>query len=105
MLAPGDGDHVEEEGAGGASSDGPEELWEPSCRVLGGLVLEEIDVDVHAEDTGNDHEGAHHESCRREHDPHLEKMVLLVVQHYVDVILRVVHVLPQLHTTQSTIKR
>jgi len=88
-LEEDEGDEVDGDGgADDAAGDLPEDAFG------GGSV--ERDRDVHAEDARDRDGAAHHQRGRRQQDPHLQQLVLLVVQHYVDVVLRVVHVLAQL---------
>jgi hypothetical protein len=53
-------------------------------------------VDVHAEETHDCNACGGHHGRRREHDAHLQQLVLLLIQHYVDVIFGVVDVFPEL---------
>lgn len=62
---------------------------------------EERDVNVHAEDSGDDDGAGDHERGGGQHHPHLQQLVLLVVQHDVDVVLRVLHVHPQLNSVRQ----
>jgi hypothetical protein len=85
-------DERDEVDGGGGADDAAGDLPEDSF----GRGVVERDRDVHAEDSRDRDGAAHHQRGRGQQDPHLQQLVLLVVQHNVDVVLRVVHVLAQL---------
>jgi hypothetical protein len=102
-AAPPVAEQRDEVDGGGGADDAAGDL--PEDALGGGRV--ERDGDVHAEDARDRDGAADHQRARRQHDPHLQQLVLLVVQHDVDVVLRVVHVLAQLHQfgTHRSVRR
>ena len=89
-LVAEEGGEVEREAAGDDAGGGAREGGGGG----GGVV--EGDVGIDAEDPRDGDGAAGHQRPRRQQDPHLQQLVLLLVQHHVDVVLRVLHVLPQL---------
>jgi len=93
-LVEDQGDEVD---GGGNADDAAGDLPEDSF----GRCSVERDRDVHAKDARDRDGAAHHQGGRGQQDPHLQQLVLLVVQHDVDVVLRVVHVLAQLQNNNQ----
>jgi hypothetical protein len=98
-TAPLVADQRDDVDGGGGNDEAAGDLPEDSCRSI-----VERDRDVHAEDARDRDGDAHHQRGRRQQDPHLQQLVLLVVQHDVDVVLRVVHVLAQLQDISQPAK-
>ena len=61
--------------------------------VVGVLVIEQPQRNVHSENTHHHDEHGERERGRGQQNIHLQQRVLLVIQHDVDVVLRVLHVL------------
>lgn len=96
MSAPGNSNDIQKYSPSSATTYSPQELWHPRK-----IFIEELDVDIHTKYTSHNNEGAHHEGCCCQHYPHLQEMVLFVIQHYVDVVLCVIDIFPQLPQQKS----
>lgn len=88
VLAPSNSNNIKEYASSGTTSHGPKELM--------AILIEEINGYVHAKDSCHHNECTDHKCGRRQHHPHLKKVVLFVIQHNVDVVLCVIHILPKL---------
>lgn len=92
MLTPGNGNHKHEYTSYWTSTNSPHELQVSGFEFF----FKQFDPYIHAKDASNNDKRIHHKCCCGQHHPHLQQLVLFVIQHYVYVILRVVNILPQL---------
>lgn len=99
-----DGQEVYSGASGDGAPGGLPELHVFDPRHLGGLrICHQLNVDVHAEQAHDHNARGDHHRRRREHHAHLQQLVLLLVQHQVDVVFSVVHIVAELYALRRCV--
>ena len=90
LLAPANGKDIQDGTATNGPNCGLQEL------AMGRGLVVKANAYIHTKDAHHDYASAEDKSCCAQHHPHLKQLVLLVIQHDIDVVLCVIHVLPEL---------